>query len=128
MKYQLNLDYLVPLGDLAPYFEALQDGKAQASECNGCGNVCFPARAQCSACRTSEVKWKRLNGTARVLFRTDGASGSFALVKFDGADTHCTVGLINPERNTTFGKLAAPQGNAPGLWLALAEEKLGEIR
>ncbi len=128
MKYQMNLDYSIPPGDLAPYFEALQDGKALASECNGCGNVAFPARMQCGACCNSDIKWKPLNGTARVLFRTDGGSGSFALVKFDGADTHCTVGLINPERNTTFGKLAAPQGDAPGLWLALAEEKLGERR
>ncbi|MEP2531500.1 zinc ribbon domain-containing protein [Shimia sp.] len=124
MKHRLTLDYSVPVGDLAPYFDALAEGKALASECSGCGFVAFPARNLCGACGCRDMKWRQLEGSARLLFRSDGNS-SFALVKFDGADTKSTVGLIHPERTTQTGELAAPLGDAPGLWLALADDNEG---
>ena len=126
MKHQLILDYSIPLGDLALFFDALDEGKALASACTECGKVAFPARMRCGACGSIGTKWKPLIGTAQILFRTDGGSGSFALVKFDGADTRSTVALINPERSETTGKLAASVGNAPGLWLTLGHEKEGD--
>ncbi|MBB5723997.1 putative OB-fold protein [Loktanella ponticola] len=121
MKHQLKLDYTIPFGGLQPYFDALHDGKALASACNSCGSVAFPARTQCGNCRSSDMKWVRLNGTARVLFRTDASAGSFALVKFDGADTSSTVALDNPENDAMFGTIVAPKDGAPGLWLTLVD-------
>jgi Rubredoxin-like zinc ribbon domain (DUF35_N) len=126
MKHRLILDYTIPPGDLAPYFEALQQGKAVASECSTCGQVAFPARAHCGACTGSGIGWVELNGTAHTLFRTNGPGGSFALVTFEGADTNSTVGLIHPQRQTTSGKLVAPTGEAPGLWLELSDDYAGE--
>jgi uncharacterized OB-fold protein len=122
MKYQMTLDYTIPFGDLAPYFEALQVGKALASECIKCGYVAFPARINCGACGSENTKWTPLKGTAHIQFQTDGASDSFALVKFDGADTASTVGLLNPNQETTIGSLVAPRGDAPGLWVELTSE------
>lgn len=128
MKYQMTLDYTIPFGDLAPYFEALQEGKALASECIKCGYVALPARTNCGACGGSDINWKTLTGTAQIQFRTDGGNDSFALVKFDGADTASTVGLLNPNQKTTIGTLVAPCGDAPGLWLELANEHEKERR
>lgn len=124
MKHQLNLDYTVPVGDLNPYFEALSEGKALASACANCGNVAFPARAQCGSCRETNMKWKPLDGTAKILFRTDTSNAGFALVAFEGADTRTTVGIVNPEQTTIYGKLVPPVGDALGLWLALDNEKV----
>lgn len=126
MKHRLSLDYTIPAGDLAPYFTALQAGNALASECGKCGHVAFPARAQCGACCTVDMTWKPLSGRAQILFRTDTAASSYALVKFDGADSSSTVGLCNPEQKTSFGRLVAPVGDAAGLWLTLADNNKGE--
>lgn len=126
MKYQMILDYTVPVGDLEPYFEALQEGIALASACGNCGAVAFPARTRCGICGGVDMQWKQLAGSAHVLFRTDTRSGSFALVKFVGADTGSTVGLIDSENKVTTGRLAAATGDRPGLWLVLDAQEKGK--
>jgi hypothetical protein len=60
------------------------------------------------------------------VFRTEGRTHSYALVKFEGADTLSTVGLIDPERQTSYGTLVESASDMPGLWLALAEESGGD--
>jgi uncharacterized OB-fold protein len=125
VKHQLVLDYTVPVGDLAPYFEALHAGVALASKCNSCGAVAFPARTRCGVCVGSEMTWKELDGTAQIMFRTNTPSESFALVKFAGADTSSTVRLRNPEITTPSGTLVAPDGDRPALWLELDTQRGG---
>ena len=139
MKYQVILDYTIASGDLTPYFNALLAGRALASTCTSCRHVAFPARTTCQRCAGREFDWTELQGTASVLFRTDGQAGSFALVRFDGADTNSTVALGNPEAcnseapelneeclpqaspnaQTLRGRLIVPPGELPGLWLVL---------
>lgn len=121
MKHQLTLDYTIPFGDLQPYFDALHEGNAFASACNSCEFVAFPARTRCGSCRSNDMRWVPLTGTARVLFRTDANARSFALVKFDGADTSSTVALNNPENNAMFGTIVAPKDGTPGLRLTLVD-------
>lgn len=123
MKQQLILDYTIPVGDLAPYFDALQEGKALASKCSECGAVVFPARSGCVKCVGADIHWQELNGNAVVLFRTDGVGTSFALVQFDGAETQTTVAIKNPEIHTSFGLLIAPPNDAAGLWLELTSDE-----
>ena len=125
MKHRIALEYTIPTGDLTPYFEALQSGRALASECNHCGTVAFPARTTCGACGGA-VSWLALPGTAQILFRTDAGARSYALVKFDGVDTATTVALTNPENTALSGTLAVPLGDAPGLWLRLAQTPKGD--
>lgn len=127
MKHQLNLDYTIPSGDLAPYFESLEAGKALASKCEGCGAVAFPARAQCLSCDGKAMHWHPLSGAAQVIFRTDGAKGSFALVRFEGADTQSTVAIANSEQRSDFGKLTKPVKDALGLWVKL-ERRNDDVR
>ncbi|MEP2784578.1 MAG: hypothetical protein ABJO67_06195 [Pseudoruegeria sp.] len=128
MNYQVTLDYSIPFGELTPYVEALRKGKALASECAECGYVAFPARTNCGACEGENIRWKQLSGRARVLFRTDGLNGGFATVKFDGATTGSTVGLLNPDVKSSYATLVAPRGEAPGLWVELAEDYEKEKR
>lgn len=126
MKTRLTLEYDVPFGDLATYADALADGRALASKCGVCGDVAFPARNLCRSCGNDQMRWKELPGRARIVHRTDAGTKGFALVKFDGADTHSMVGLTNPEIDMPSGRLVAPVGDAPGLWLELQELSGGE--
>ena len=123
MKHQLTLDYTIPVGDLTPYFEALVQGKALASKCGGCGLVAFPARTQCATCVGKDMQWHPLSGAAQVIYRTDSARSSFALVQFAGADTQSTVALSNPVYRTDCGALIAPPNNTHGLWLELTPDE-----
>jgi len=75
----------------------------------------------CGACGYNAFDWVELSGSAQIVWRTDGTQNSFALVKFDGADTTSTVGIVNPKITNTNGTLVAPQGDAPGLWLKLKD-------
>ena len=121
MNYRMTLDYTIPFGDLTPYFDALTEAKALASTCTACDHVAFPARTSCLRCGSKQFNWTELPGTATVLFGTDGPTGSFALVRFDGADTNSTVALVNsPHAQTPRGRLIAPPEEHPGLWLALS--------
>lgn len=122
MKHQIHLDYTIPVGDLAPYFDALKEGKALASKCDACGKTAFPARLRCADCGNDQVGWHALSGRAKVVFRSDGMGGSFALVQFDGADTQSTVAIANPEITTDFGALMAPPNDGSGLWLEMIQD------
>ena len=134
MKYRMTLDYAIPSGILTPYFDALAEGRALASRCATCNHIAFPARTTCQRCAGQQINWIELAGTANILFRTDGPTGNFALVRFDGADTNSTVGLDIPEAQDGLatprpqtptdagvlrGRLVRPPGAQPGLWLAL---------
>ena len=127
MKLSLTLDYTLPEGTLAPYFDALRAGRALASCCKDCGRACFPARVRCGACGADGLAWVELTGRARVVLRTDAAAASFAIVRFDGADGATLVGLSNPGHRTETGKLVAPKGDWPGLRLELDEGNASDV-
>ena len=110
---ELSLRYDHGLGDLAPYFEALGQGRAMARRCTVCGHVWFPPHAVCPE-DAQACEWLELDGTGTVVSATQTRSRLpfmeteqdyiFALVSMDGAD------------NAAFGRLAANAGNAfPGL-------------
>lgn len=122
MKYAFTLDYHLPEGRLAPYFDALRKGRARASHCDGCGGVFFPARIRCSQCRVDCRDWRELSGRAEVLVRAGGGDGRFALARFEGASCLATVALVNPAVHATRGVLVAPpDDDRPGLYLRLIE-------
>ncbi|PSM17646.1 zinc ribbon domain-containing protein [Nitratireductor sp. StC3] len=122
MKYRLALDYTVPEGTLAPYFDALRQGRALAARCTSCGTTSFPPRPVCGACGGREMAWQALTGRARVVRRADSENGAFALARFDGADELATVALANPAERQAAGRLVAPPDARPGLWLHLENE------
>lgn len=135
MNFQITLDYTIPCGDLTPYFDALSDARALATTCIACGHVAFPARTSCLRCAGQQINWTELPGTARVLYRTVGPTGSFALVRFDGADTNSTVALVYADTQeelevqdtqTLRGSLMAPPKEQPGLWLLVSTNNTGK--
>ena len=123
MRFSIALDYTLPEGGMAPYFDALRAGVALASRCKGCGRISFPPRLVCAECGAEAHDWVRLSGRARVVLRTDALAAAFALARFEGADGTTTVALGNPEARGETGQLMAPNGPRPGLWLRLNERE-----
>lgn len=123
MKYALALNYRLPEGRLAPYFDALRAGRARASHCESCGGAFFPARLRCTTCQADCQNWRDLSGRAEVMARTGGEDDRFALARFDGATCLTTVALVNPAIHATHGLLVAPPDDRPGLYLSLIEGK-----
>ena len=124
VQLQLQLRVAHPLGEMAPYFQGLQAGRAFASRCPACARTWFPPRPSCPDHRQG-IAWVELPGSGRIVnvtftegplpFGTDSAPRAFVLVAMEGAE------------NQAFGRLAAPPGSkaegqrvwisrAPGIW------------
>lgn len=116
MDHRLVLDYSLTAGRLEPWIAALRHGKATGLSCSDCGKVSFPPVRRCT-CGSTQSKWVELVGTASIVERSDGDGSSFALAKFDGADTVATVRLQDPENNTDHRCLAAVPDGPPALVL-----------
>jgi uncharacterized OB-fold protein len=94
-----TFQYAHPLGALAPYFEALTEGRALGAKCSRCAKVWFPPRIVCTC--GEATTWEDLPGTGIIEVFTTGpgmvplstVSGNlvFALVRFDGADNLALV-------------------------------------
>ena len=85
---KVELDYSYSLGDLKPYFDALQEGRALASECLECREVKFPPRLQCGK-DGCEVGWKELTGLGTIKRITVGRNETLAQIAMDGTDNLC---------------------------------------
>ena len=113
---QLSLDYTLSPGWLLPWVEGLREGRAVARTCESCNRVSFVPLRVC-ACGGVAGTWVDLSGLATVLTRTAGSDGSFALARFDGADTQTVVALSNfPEGHLT-GRLRASEAERPAIIL-----------
>lgn len=104
IPYRLELEYSLSPGWMAPFIDGLMANKAMARGCDRCLWVSFPPTRLCPCGR--EAAWTRLDGTAQIRWRTDGADGSFALVQFDGATTQSVVRLQGVAPEATAGALA----------------------
>jgi uncharacterized OB-fold protein len=103
-----TFEYAHPLGALAPYFEALAEGRALGAKCSRCAKVWFPPRIVCTC--GEATAWEHLSGTGTIEVLTKGpgtvplstTSGDlvFALVRFDGADN---LALVRCEATATLG-------------------------
>lgn len=121
MTHRLTLDYQLPKGRLAPYFDALQRGEAMAEVCGACGRIQFPPAGRCGSCGASAMAWQPLPGSARVIYRTDTIEAAFALVRFDGADNAALVRIKDRQADAPTGRLLPASGSAPGLVIALKD-------
>ena len=89
----LAFEYAHSFGALAPYFAALEKGRALGTACTGCGRVGFPPRMICTC--GGRTEWKPLPGTGTVEVVTTGPGAvplaavqgelAYALIRFDGA-------------------------------------------
>ena len=111
MHRRLQLDYRLSAGRLAPWADALSEGRALGRRCDGCGKVSFPPLRRC-ACGSGDASWQELSGKAEILHRTAGPEEAFALVRFKGADTLAVVRLTGFGEGETSGYLT-PQADEP---------------
>ncbi|MEX3011504.1 zinc ribbon domain-containing protein [Hoeflea sp. TYP-13] len=128
MKHRLTLEYTLGAGALEPYLNGLREGKSIARQCRRCDRVTFPPERACG-CQSSDnlagsYGWKQLAGTAALVHRTDGSGGSFALVRFDGADNQAVCRIANPVMEGEHARLLAVHDGAPGLLIELTGEAL----
>lgn len=130
-RYTLSLDYELAPGWLQPYTDGLAKGRAMSWRCAGCERTSFPPIRTCS-CGQTIGTWLALTGHARVLHYTFGHDGTFALVRFDGADTSAVVKLLDSgkllsismpmaEPDEITGTLQPPESNLPELVLKITK-------
>ncbi len=123
IKHNLPLEYTLAEGWLQPFSSGILSGGAVARQCSSCTEVSFPPHRTCR-CGDTRGSWITLDGRADIHYRTMGADGDFALVKFRGADTLCTVKLCNFAADQRVGQLrAATTGQSlPALHLYPVQE------
>ena len=113
LPLEFSLRYDHGLGELAPYFKALEEGRAMARRCIACGRVWFPPHISCPE-DAQPCEWLELDGAGTIVsvsksrlrlpFAETEQDHVFALVNMDGAD------------NATFARLATSARNAaPGV-------------
>lgn len=85
---KVELDYSYSLGQLKPYFDALQTGRALASCCPECGRVNFPPKLNCEFDQ-SKSTWLMLTGVGTIRQVSVGRTETFALIQMDGASNLC---------------------------------------
>lgn len=129
MKHRLTLDYALGRGALAPYLDALADGVALAGHCPHCDRTHFPPERRCQ-CAQGGSKGAtpdpiRLTGQARIIFRTDGPAGSFALAQFQGADNQTVCRIANPQGSCGEARLVASDDGKPGIVVEITGETIG---
>ena len=113
MKRHVTLDYTLGTGWLTPWLDGLRKGKAVASSCSACDAAHFPPLRACPTCRKPSDGWRNLDGTATVLFRTNGADGDIAMVQFDGASSACVARADTLPDGATRCVLTASTDNPP---------------
>jgi uncharacterized OB-fold protein len=50
----------------ADFMTQLEAGKVMATKCRKCGTSCFPPKADCPACLSSDVDWFEIEGKGRL--------------------------------------------------------------
>lgn len=119
----LTLRYAHPLGELAPYFRGLEDGRAVASRCPVCARAWFPPRLTCP--EHGATTWADLSGKGRVVgvsiadstlpFGTDNVRRAFLMVALDGAET-AAFGRFAGDPDTARTGMRVRLARAPGTW------------
>ena len=116
ISHHLALEYNLASGWMTPFVEGLRTGVATGRHCSDCAKVSFPPVRICP-CGSTNGTWVALSGQAEIIWRTDGSDGSFALARFEGANTLSSVKLIDVDDDTTDGQLIASEGDLPMLLL-----------
>ena len=63
------------------YFNFMKEKKLMATECLDCGSIELPARAVCSKCQSSNMKWKELSGKGKLATFTTVHVGAEVMAK-----------------------------------------------
>ncbi|WP_137152680.1 Zn-ribbon domain-containing OB-fold protein [Devosia sp. FKR38] len=50
-----------------PYWEAARESRLSLPKCGACGDVFFPPRQKCPACRSDQIAWITASGEAEIV-------------------------------------------------------------
>jgi uncharacterized OB-fold protein len=83
------------------FIDHLENGKVMYTRCKTCGMNFFPPRADCSGCLSSDMQWREVTGTGRLV---SYSRLKFAPVGFD-ADLPYSIAMLNYGDYQVFGRL-----------------------
>lgn len=63
-RRRLELKYQIPVKNIEPFFKALEQNKILATRCRDCHQLYFPPQVDCPSCRTENMDWVELDGSA----------------------------------------------------------------
>lgn len=84
------------------FIDYLEKGKVSGTRCESCGKAFFPPRADCSACRASNMAWFDVQGTGKLLTYSTLAFGP----KGFEDDLPYTIALVDYGEYKVFGRIA----------------------
>ena len=113
---KLELTYNLSFGVMSKWLTELTKGQALALKCSNCSNVSFPPQKVCS-CGSNRSSWIKLSGVAKILSKTSGQDGSYAIAKFEGCSSSSVVRLKNFKGIETVGKLVPSCMSSPSIIL-----------
>jgi len=84
------------------FIDYLEDGKVMYTHCKQCGADFFPPRADCAGCLSSDVEWREVSGTGKLV---SYSQLKYAPVGFD-EDLPYSIALLDYGDYQVFGRLA----------------------
>ena len=64
---ELRLRYMVPVRNIAEFFEALKNGTIKTTRCKECGTIYFPPQVDCPKCRVRNMEWIDIKGEGELI-------------------------------------------------------------
>jgi len=83
------------------FIDHLENDKVMYTHCNTCGADFFPPRADCAGCLSSDMQWREVTGTGKLV---SYSQLEFAPVGFD-ADLPYSIALLDYGDFQVFGRL-----------------------
>ena len=83
------------------FIDYLENGKVMYTHCKKCGADFFPPRADCAGCLSSDMEWREVSGTGKLV---SYSQLKYAPVGFDG-DLPYSIALLDYGDYQVFGRL-----------------------
>lgn len=83
------------------FIDYLESGKVMYTHCKACGADFFPPRADCAGCMSSDMEWREVSGTGKLV---SYSQLKYAPVGFD-ADLPYSIALLDYGDYQVFGRL-----------------------
>lgn len=83
------------------FIDHLEQGNVMYTRCNSCGADYFPPRADCGQCLSSEMEWREVTGTGKLV---SYSRLKYAPVGFD-ADLPYSIAMLDYGNYQIFGRL-----------------------
>lgn len=83
------------------FIDHLENGKVMYTVCKSCGVNYFPPRADCAACLSSDMEWREVSGTGKLV---SYSQLQYAPVGFE-ADVPYTIAMLDYGEYQVFGRL-----------------------